>query len=297
MKDKKQNGFRAYFELFSILLLGFAVLFWQILKTVCAFVSVSENVAWWIGTGCTILCTVALGIFVITRKTRVQKMKTWIWITNHIAAIDLWYVIPILFLISLKATIVNSMQDLKDIVSVSWTILGIIIAIFGIWYILIPKYLKNKQPKFNEYPEKHEWQKMYDKGEYFEKVSVFFLPSVWVGITLVLLVVATNAVYLTTKGVSLLSQTLVRFSFYFCTNTILLIFFDILKTFKDEKGSLLEVAYISNEDIEKQAKIEAERDALLKILSLIDKVPSIHEETKKELMDAVAVYYNTYEDE
>ena len=68
-------------------------------------------------------------------------MRTSVWLATHMKKIILLCVVPLLCLISLTENIAESIDTLKDMVSISWTIFTVIITTLFVWYVLIPKYL------------------------------------------------------------------------------------------------------------------------------------------------------------
>ena len=101
------------------------------------------------------------------------------------------------------------------------------------------------------------------KRSYVNEIELTFSTAVLLTINLVLLVISTTQIYIIAKPDTVITQNILHCSYFFTTNSILMLFVDILKPLKREKAELLKNNEVTKNDIDK-AQILVSLDALFK---------------------------------
>ena len=280
-----------YLFLYALLLAFFGIWFWKLFDELAEFSIISQEIMWHLVFYSTLILTAVVGTIVVTRKTLLQKIKTSAWLAANINKIVLWYAMPLIILISLTKDNQKEMDDLEEMISISWTIFSIAIAIFFVWEVLIPKYLTeiNSNRKVSDASR----IQMQNRFEFHEKVNVYFASADILLITLIVLLAATVSVYMSTKGVTWFNVNIVRCSFNYCVFTALLLFVDTLKPIKKERDDLIEKVQICKEEIEQQAQKEEQCETAQKCIELIDDLSDVKKDEKERLKAALRRQYDT----
>lgn len=205
----------------------------------------------------TIIFTVVSFVYMNkTDKKRLKKIYRFLLENSH--RITLFYAVSIFIFSNIKSEVSKSIDDLKYIISLEWGIIGISITIFLVWNVLILQYLKKKMPQFRkDFSLWEEFNYIEDKETSYRSINTTFVSVVLLTINLAILIFSTATVILS-DGVNLINQNATFVSFCFCTNSVFLLFIDMLKPLYDEKKSLLEKNKITNKDFERKEKIRDE---------------------------------------
>ena len=211
----------------------------------------------------------------------IKKTKLGNWFALNYPRFILFYIITSILFCSIKSEITWSFDKLKDIVSLEWTMVGLSITIFLVWNVLILKYLKDKQPSkpSDLYPFQ---ERMYieKKGTFYQTASTMFTSVTLLTINLVVLIIATAMAYVVAEGVTLASQNIAIVSFYFCTNTIIRLFFDILQPLNEERKAMLKATKVTREEVDLQNKINDQISKTFDTMEEIEKLTTISDEQK-----------------
>lgn len=259
--ERKESRDAQIVKAFGLFALIFGVLFWQICDKMAEFSIITDKAARQITFLLTIICSILATFYIAKKRAPEENWKIFVWFSTHLATIDMCYVIPLLLVISMKPELVSSLEDLKNVVSLSWTIFSVTATVFLFWYVLIPEYLKKQAPYDND--SNQNGNGIEEKSIFYKNVSVFSNTATLVMITLCVLLCVTSIVYLSPKGDALIRQNFTRFSFYLCGNTLVLLFFDVLKPYNEEKKAMLQAVKVTSKEVDDQYKIEKKTDDLL----------------------------------
>ncbi len=290
-QKNKLSKFWEYTKLFALLLTVHWVLLWQLFDKLTAFEFIPHTISWYMSGGCALVLALIVGTIIVTRKSFAQQMSTARWISVNANKLVLSYVLPLVFLISITPNMTTTMTELKETISVSWTIFSVIIAVFFVWHVVMPKYLREKAFEDDDQKAEIKFQKIQNKTKFYSNVNLCFSSAKLVLITLCVLLVATTIVFMETNGVTLLNLNATRCSFYFCVVTIVLLFVDVLKEIMQERDKLLQPAEVSKDEIKQQAKIEEDKLAAQNILNALDTISSMPEEEKERIRSTVHKHY------
>lgn len=292
MKNKKEmTKTQEVIKLFLLLIATFGLLFGILYEQLVAFNIIHVKAFWPLTASCAIASAIILCVFIVTRKSFVQKMKVSTWIADNVDKIMLWYAVPLITLASIKNDMKEMLVDLEATISISWTIFSLIVTAFFVWRVLVPEYLKRKTPSCEQNQPIDQQKRMHDRVMFHEKVSAQFVSVYLVMITLAGLLVATASVYMSTKGVTLFNYNATVCSFYYCCSTIFFLFIDICRLTKEDRDELIKNVKVSNKEIEEQAKIENNRHQAKNMLEVIDNMENISENDKKHIVEKVCEYY------
>lgn len=230
------------------------------------------------------IAIVSLVIAVVLMKSE-KKTKLGNWLSTNTAKLLLVYLLLDIFFVSIKSEIIWSFSDIKEVISLEWTIFGISGAIFLIWNVVAIEYLSQKKPKKPEtiFPTKI-WQYIQEKGNFYSSASMLLSNINLLFVNLVCLIVATVFVHVLSCEVTMLNQTLVILVLFLCTNTILGLFLDIVKPFYEKKEELLRETKVTNADIDLQNEIDKQAEKTLTAIKAIEALPNIDQEEKTKVM-------------
>ena len=211
-----------------------------------------------------------------TRPNTKKKNRFVNWLSMHSSKQVLFTVIFILGLSSLERNVIWTLDELKDVISLEWSIFSISITIFLVWNVLILDYLKRKKPQcpYDSFPT-YTWRYIQNKGKFYEKASSLFSSVSLLTVNLISLIVATAMTYISNTGITIWNQNVSIFSFFLCTNTIISLFLDILKPLNEEKSSMLQETKVTGKDIDLQNEIDSQISRTLMLLEEVDKLNNI----------------------
>lgn len=239
-----------------------------------------------------IFVAIAIGQMKTEKKTRFSH-----WININASKVSLIYLLLILFFISIDSEVFLSTEEMKSIISLEWTILGISIAVFLIWNVLMLDYLKKKMPtKPNSDLPTKKWCYLHDKEVFYSDATLLLDNVYLVVINLIGVAIATVFIYISSRTATVFSQSFVIFMLFMSTNTIIGLVLDIIKPFNEQKKRMLEEAKTTSADIELQNEIDDASRKLLISAEAIDEL-NIDSETKTKLKsELLENYIKKYKD-
>ena len=217
-----------------------------------------------------------------------KKTKLGNWLSCNSAKLTLAYLLLIVFFLSIKAELVLAIQDIKEILSLSWTIFGISMAIFLIWNVIATDYLEKRKPNkpTSNFPLK-KWLYINDKGNFYNDATMLLSNINLLTINLFFLVVATGYVYIYHREASIFSQSITFFVLLLCTNSIVGLFLDILKPFNEKKKQLLQETKVTALDVDLQNRINKESEKAFTAIEAIEKLSNIDDGEKSKLIAGI----------
>lgn len=233
-----------------------------------------------------IICSFASVYF--SAINRITKLENWL-----ISNVDKMIIIFVLangFFYSIKSTLTWSFTDIKDLLSLEWTIFGISVTIFIVWMVSVTDYLNPKKPKnpIRTSLNPIEMSKfIQDKSLYFPQAKLLLSTIYMLFWNLLFLVFTTIIIYGVYAKATVLSQNAVVFTLFLCTNTILELMCDLKKFFGEKSDYLLKDARVTNLDIDVQNSIHKRGKDVLIAIEIIDDAVSISEEEKVRLKKAL----------
>ncbi len=259
----------------------------------CKFDLIPETFAWASSIILSFVFSVVILVYVIIQSNSTKRTKLSNWIAMNWSKLSLYYIVSLICFVSIKTEIIWGFNQLENIISLEWTIFGISITIFLVWNVLISKYLKEKKPKLEPgYCSPIEKLKIIEqRGEFYQNASTVFNSVSLLIINMILLALATGSTYIMGAEVNLINQNLAIISLYFCTNTLIALFMDILEPLKEEKKAILKGAKISSEDVCERNKIVEKRTVLLSMLKEIDSSSAFDEEQKLDIKSKLLIEY------
>lgn len=224
----------------------------------------------------------------IYRTKAKRKTKFDNWLSMNYPRLLLHCVVALICFGSIDNEVKFSISDLKDIVSLEWTILGVTMAIFFVWNAFIVDYLEKRKPvQSNDASPASRIKYISDKSAFFQKASMTFNLVTLLTIEVFLLVAATVLAYMFTGEPTRFAQDITIISFYFSTNVILQLFLEIIKPIKEAKHSLLKDTYVSNTEVEEQNQILDKRERFLQTMKGIKSSTAFADEKKEDIIAAL----------
>ena len=245
----------------------------------------SENTGTVVTSVCVIISSIIFtALAFVSLFTRNKNFVTW-FLLNY-AKIILFYLVICITLISLRTEKIYDYASLKEFISIQCSMLGLSIAIFLIWNGIVFKYLEEHRPKKSENPfpiEQYEY--INEKIDFYKMATERFNSIIMLIINLLLLATATTTVYIVYNKVTLFNQNLSIASYYFCSNTIISLFFDILLPLIDKKRKILKNMKVSNSEKRLQNRIINEVNITKTRFESIKQDANISDEEKYKLME------------
>ena len=272
-----------------VLVFGGALIFF--LTCLGAFYNFSliSNAVWIYGSciAAAIFTIVSLAIGAVLIKSKKQT-HLGNWLSTNAAKLMLAYILLDVFFVSIKSDIIWSFSDIKEVISLEWTIFGISAAMFLIWNVVAIEYLDKKKPKK---PESKRpiimWRYIQEKGTFYSNASVLLSNINLLSVNLICLIIATILVHVSSCAVTMLNQTMVILVLFLCTNSILGLFLDILKPFNEKKKEMLQETKVTNDDVDLQNKINQQVEKTLTAIEAIEALPNIDQEEKTKLISGI----------
>lgn len=202
------------------------------------------------------------------RKDNITKISNWV--SMNSAKLSLLYIVSVICMVSIKSSVVFTIEELRNFISLIWSIFGISITVFLVWNVIIIDYLKAKKPKEKSTNLQFERIQFFvDKKGFVGKATTIFNSLYLLIISLIVLNLATVMTYISSTGANLINQNFCIIAFYFCLNALGSTFIDILKPFVEEKKKLLMNSKITTKELEEL------KDIVNRLVDLCDKIEEI----------------------
>lgn len=215
------------------------LLVYSVLHAIQNFMEISSRVANIVIVATSLLLSAINVIFTIVQKRKLKESKARFWMSQNWPKLLLSYLILLVFFMSLTNSVKWTADEINDVLTIEWTMFGLSLTVFLVWNVLIVAYFRKIQPTV---PNRSDLIKQYEylieKRSFAQKVDVSFLNVVLLSINLCLLLFSSSFVYISHIPEMILTQNFVCCTFYFSTNTILSLFFDLLRPLKMDKASL-----------------------------------------------------------
>ena len=245
-----------------------------------------------------IFAIACLAVIIVLMKSK-KKTKIGHWLSTNSAKSTLAYILLLLFLISIRSKVFLTIENMKELLSLEWVMLGISITTFLIWNVVTIEYLQKKKPQKpqNPLPTKT-WLYLQEKENFYSDATSLLSSVYLLLINLLVVCLATGHIYVSSRSATVFSQIIVILGLYLSTNTIIGLILDILKPFNEKKKAILEETKTTNKDIELQNSISKDSQELLIAIEAIDKLQSIDGEEKSKLKaELLSAYISKYGNE
>lgn len=274
-------------DLFLIFIL-LSVLLFPLFYGLCKFNILPDSAILFGPLGVSTIIILAFSIYIKkTIKKILTNSKIKKWLLNNMPRIILIYLLTVICISSIETELIWNEEEIKEIISLEWTMFSISITIFLVWEVIIVQFLKQQQPHRKNHFSVLDEIKYIEEKDSFHQLAAFTFNSVYcVIINIIVLILATGTTYLSKSNVSIVNQTLVHVSFYVCTNTMILLFMDILEPINQEKEQMLEASKVTAEDLELQEKtLRIIRDVKDICDYVHEEKDTIPEEQKKKIIN------------
>lgn len=274
------------------LLFGFISAFffaYSLLHCIRNFFDVKNQLCLLVSLGAGLVFAIAYSIWSALSGKTIRQSKVSFWFESNSPKLILSYLIILLCLISITDKAIWSAEEIVDVLSLEWTIFGLSVTIFLVWNIIYIEYLKKIQPKepdTDDYLEKYEF--LGQKQSFYRQVENSFTSIILLSINLFLLLFSSSFVHISRMEEAILTQNLVLCTFYFSTNTIALLFFDLLKPLKKDRDTFRKANQVTKEERDstlERAIMQKLADA--QIRAICDS-PDLTQEQKDALLERIA---------
>ncbi len=233
------------FFIFAFLFLG------AILICINNFVELTDRI--WLRRAAEVSAAVALIGTVLTivhSKTRIGETSFSFWFHKNTAKIIIGYILFLIALTSIRNESIWTTEEVYDILSLQWMIFGLSLTIFLVWNVIIVEFLKGRQPKEHDSDDLlKKYKTVLQKLDFSQEVEITYLTIILLTINLLLLLLSTSLIYIVAKPNSVLTQNILRCSFFLTTNSIIGLFLDIWKPLKKEKTEMLKNNNVTKSEI------------------------------------------------
>ena len=224
------------FAVFAIALLTSFFLVFSLLNIFHEFEIVSGKTLLCISGVVSIIFAIICVISIIILFKSEKKTKLGHWLNINGSKLFLAYILLIVFFYSIKAEVFLTIEDMKELISLEWVILGTSITVFLIWHVITIEYLEKKLPvKPQSVIPTKKILYIQKKEAFYSDATMLLNNANLLFINLIGLIIATAYVYVTSRTANLFSQTLVTAVLLLCTNTVIGLVADIFKLFNERK--------------------------------------------------------------
>lgn len=221
----------------------------------------------------------------IYRKNACKITRFWNWFDNSKSSFIILYLFSAITLSFIKSETIFSLEQIKNFISLQWTIFGITVTIFLVWNAIVLNNLKQK------FPKPIQKQSILDKSHYINEKMQFYqdasfrLNSItFVIINLLVVVLSTGLAYVAFNEVNLINQNIAIVSFYLCTNTLTIILLDVLEPLIFEKELLLKKTKVSYAEVRQLNKFQETMSNTLIACAQIDDLENIDDSEKERMI-------------
>lgn len=280
---KKTNNKLKLFLQYCILgLIGFSAAFimsFSIIRCINEFVTIDLTLFSVVVFILSVILSI-INLILYNRNYKHDDSNFVFWKKKHSSKIVIGYFMLLFVFSSIKNSVRWANDEVNNIMSIEWTIMGLSITIFLVWEIFL-NYLKSKQPVAeNNSDFVQMYQYLQDKFNFAQKVETGFSSIVLLSANLLLIVITTTAVYIMNSSQSIITQNLIACNFYFSTNTITMLFLNILQPIIEEKRILKQ-----NNQVTKKEMDEANANAKVQMIvegvtQYVDQLNTLNDEEK-----------------
>lgn len=226
------------------------------------------------------------------RRRACKITKFWSWFDNSRSTFIILYLFFVITLSSIRSEVVWDLEQMRNFISLQWTIFGITITIFLVWNALIINNLKQKFPKpIQKQTILNKSHYINEKMQFYQNASFKFNSITFVIINSLTIIVSTGFLYIAFNEVNLINQNITIASFYFCTNTLSIILLDVLEPLLLEKKILLEKTKVDYAEVRQLNKFQETMSNTLIACAQIDGLENIDDGEKqimiKKLLSAI----------
>ena len=200
------------------------------------------------------IIAIIISVLIIIATKRDNRINDFF--DNHIAECSIFIIFIMATILSINKEVQYKEKSL-ELIKISWTIFGICITIFTIWYSSIKnEYLKEDQTYIHDSFEKIEEKLFYDKLIATKKktqnkqIRNIYEPIIFIPINIVFLVVTSGTIMLSIEY-TIFTEMLLVSTFYLSTNTIIMVLFKIITKLYVERKELLKINSYSFEEVNK----------------------------------------------
>lgn len=281
LRSLKMKQFGLYTVMFIIILIVSYVLIFSFLYALQKFVNIDLSILFFVPIGLSFFTSIILSVLVFRRK---KRTKLSFWFSNNYPKILLSCIILIILFMSISNKPLWDHNEIHEVLSIEWTVLGLSITIFLVWHVVFIGYLKKKEPKpADNLDFIQEYDLMNEKQTFYNEVLSAKSTMILLSINLLFLVFSTSLIYISQKSDSVITQNIVVFTFYLSTNTIIMLFIDMLQPILLTHKELRLKNKVTKEEMD-----DAEGKALLQTLvdtslKTIDNMKDLSDKSKNEL--------------
>ena len=285
MENKSNNKtWPAYIIVPSLSMFMFWFFIYSILGLFVKFSVLSKNLAFLISLIVGVLFGILNFVYIIVALKSYTTGKFENWLIHNFPHLTLFSTIILIIINSIKTEVIWDMERLEKIISLEWTIFGLSIAIFLVWNVIVVDYLKSKIPSK---PKDHSIKSVDDyinkKSIYYPQANHIFNSVVLLCLNLFSVLVATIVVYFSESGVTLFNQNITLICFYLCTNSLIVLFIDVIRPINEEKKKIINEMRVSNDEITWQNDVYQQMSDTIITLRHIDKIKGLDEDTKSKI--------------
>lgn len=221
-----------------------------------------------------------------TYLSTISEIWRSLWFSENCVGLLCCYTMLVVFLYSIKLDVCYSYEEMKSFIELQWTIFSISITVFVVWNALVLPFIDGKKPQGSEFTFPVE------KAIYIErrrihtiriKSTFMLIPIVF--INLIVLLFSTASIFVkSTESSFIVGQNLMIFSFYLCTNTLLILLDDIVRPLIEAKGNRLKETKVTKEDIEFVVRFRSGLAVIPQLIEAIDKSTAILPEQKEKII-------------
>lgn len=276
-------------KLFGMILLMFVFVFvllfiiiFSLLYCLQKFISIEDSCIIIVSIGASAVLSIVNVTISIVSSHRFHQSKLVFWIKNNYPKVILSYLMLNIIFMSISNELHWKENEIREVLTIEWTIFEVSMMIFLVWDVFYVNYLKNKQPREDEKMDSiKKYKALLNKQTLFSDIVSAKSSIIILTVNLFLLAISSGMIYISNKPDSIVTQNIVVCTFYFSTNTLVILFIDILKPILAENKALKKANKITKEELdraESKALLQSIQEDVIKTIDDLD--PSETERAK-----------------
>lgn len=233
----------------------------------------------------TVLCSIIFSVISFTLFLIFRHNKKFIqWYQAHKYSIVIWLFLVFFILLSLSSQVSYSLEQMRELLSLEWSIFGLSITLLLVWQVLINNHLRKAllSPKreLNNF-ERCSYIKY--KTLFHDYTNYKYSPLILLSVNILLLIFSSLLLYPRSNELTLLAHNVTMICLSISLFSFFLLSVDLIRFVHYERKEILSQVEVSKEELDFRDRIQEREKKVTSIISEIDELDALTQEQKDSI--------------